>query len=314
MPKETKKTAPSVLTASIITSLAALSVLKVTELCTRFAERATVTRSAFAEMGKLHRCITGNLKKGQTIYGELRKLGVKDSTISNASYAARTIENLVEKNHITEAEYDAMTFADHLAISRVMGDKSKLKLDAVAVAELIHTAPDSFDAEMESIFDTGLTIAEAEAQAAQAVKEAEAKKQKEIADAAAALAAKQSAPPAPAPAASAPAPQAQAPAPTATAAAPQAGAAVDTSVASTATPPADAPAAQAPADAPANVTSMPSAPATVSLQECMDTLDILEASIAELSDADAETVFNRIGEIHFNLINRLSKGTVAKAA
>lgn len=139
------------------------------EACARFAERATVSQRAFAEMGKLHHAISASLKKGQTIYGELRKLGVKDSTISNASYASKMID-LVSAGHITEATYDTFTFADCLTISRVMGDKSRRKLSGEEVAAVMAAQPETFDAEFESIFTTGLTVEEAVAQAERARK------------------------------------------------------------------------------------------------------------------------------------------------
>lgn len=96
--------------------------LSLKEACARFAERAAVSQRAFAEMGKLHNAISESLKKGQTIYGELRKVGVKDSTISNASYASKIVD-LVKAGHITEAQYDGFTFADCLAVCRVMGQE-----------------------------------------------------------------------------------------------------------------------------------------------------------------------------------------------
>jgi hypothetical protein len=156
--------------------------LSIKEACARFAERATVSQRAFAEMGKLHFAISAHLKKGQTIYGELRKLNVKDSTISNASYAARVWGDLIAKNHLTEVDYDTFTFADCLAVCRVMGDKSKRRLTGEEVAVIVRAHPNDFDSELESIFATGHTVAEAEAQA-KAAQEAAAKAEQEKKDA-----------------------------------------------------------------------------------------------------------------------------------
>lgn len=161
MPKKTTAPAPSV---APVLSIAEIIKLSIKDQCARFAERATVSARAFAEMGKLHNSITAGLKKGQTIYGELRKLGVKDSTISNASYASKVIE-LVKAGHLTEAQYDGFTFADCLAICRAQSDKSRRKLTAEEVAAVVAAQPETFDAEFTSIYETGLTVEEAVAQA-----------------------------------------------------------------------------------------------------------------------------------------------------
>lgn len=193
MPKSTgsKSTpaAPSV--AAVATSVLPMqdiAKLSIKEACQRFADRAVASQRAFAEMGKLHYAISAHLRKGQTIYGELRKLGVKDSTISNASYAARVWADCIAPGHLTEADYDTLTFADCLSICRAMGDKSKLKLAGAEVAAIVRAQPRDFDAELESIFATGLTVEEAEKQAAaetarKAREEAEAKRQAEEAEA-----------------------------------------------------------------------------------------------------------------------------------
>ncbi len=183
------------------------------DACARFAERATVSQRAFAEMGKLHYAISASLRKGQTIYGELRKLGVKDSTISNASYASKVFD-LVAGGKLTEAQYDTFTFNDCHQIVRAMSERSALRLTGEDVAALVAAKPDSFDSELQSIYETGLTVEEAAAQAKaeadrKAAEEAAAKKaaeekaerekQEAIAAALAAQAKAKAAPPAPAP-------------------------------------------------------------------------------------------------------------------
>jgi hypothetical protein len=178
--KKTNIKAPSVIVTALIASIAELAKLDLKAACAAFAAKATVQRSAFAEMGKLHRIIAPQLKLPQTIYGELRKLGVKDTTIANASYAAKTIETLVEPGHLTEQDYNGMTFDDHFAIARSMGNKSFRKLTAEDVAAIVKAKPDTFDADLKSIFDSGMDVDEAAAQAAaQKRLEKEAKKKEE---------------------------------------------------------------------------------------------------------------------------------------
>src|SRR4051794_34463084 len=101
----TKKAAPAAVhppTVAIL-SMAEILALSTADRCARFADRATVSQRAFAEMGKLHPAISASLTAGQTVYGELRKSGVKDSTISNASYASRVFD-LVGSGHLTKAQ------------------------------------------------------------------------------------------------------------------------------------------------------------------------------------------------------------------
>ena len=77
--------------------------LSVTQACERFVVMSTQSGRAFSAMGKLHYALGKMLKtaKSRTIYGELRKLGVSNSTISNASFASKVWEMLVNTNTIT---------------------------------------------------------------------------------------------------------------------------------------------------------------------------------------------------------------------
>jgi hypothetical protein len=169
MPRKTN--AVAVLVTSVL-PMQDIVKLSIKEACQHFADRATISQRAFAEMGKLHFAISAHLKKGQTIYGELRKLGVKDSTISNASYAARVWGDLIAKGHLAEKDYDAFTFADCLSICRVTGDKSKRKLTGEEVTVIVRAHPEDFDAQFDSLHSTGLTVEEAEAQAKAAQEQA----------------------------------------------------------------------------------------------------------------------------------------------
>lgn len=309
--------------APAVPTIAELSKLPAKDQCARFADRATVNQRAFAEMGKLHHLISAGLKKGQTIYGELRKLGVKDSTISNASYAAKIVE-LVKAGHVTEAQYDGFTFADCLAVCRVMGDRSARKLTGEEVKAVIAAAPDTFDAEFESIHATGLTVAEeiaqakakadAEAKAEAARKAAEQAEMQRKADeqAAADLAAKQAAeqiaqadanpPPAaqtePAPANTEPEP---APAgPTSTETAPTPIPAASTPAAESPATDTTAPAPTAASEPPSNVEQMPEDPDN-NLPAVLEDLDSILAEVSEMTVDAKKIVFARLNAMMAHL-------------
>lgn len=175
-PSKTAKAAPS---APIVltTPIAEFIVLSEADRQVRFAEKAQVNRVSFSEMGKLHYLISEDIaawnaahptKKERTIYGELRKLAVSDKAISNASYASRVWRELLAPDHITEAQFDSLTFQDCFAIMRSMSSRSAIVLDAAAVAELIEKQPLDFDDELRSIYEHGVTVAEKKAQDAKA--------------------------------------------------------------------------------------------------------------------------------------------------
>ena len=174
---------PNAATSVLVTRMADFTALSSDDRQVRFAEKAQVNRTTFSEMGKLHFLITEDLaewnaanaklpkKKQQakrTIYDELRKRGVGDKSISNASYASRAWRELVAPGHIAEPQYDTLTFADCFAICRSLSERSALQLDGAAVGELITKQPDDFDAELNSLYEHGLTVAEKRAQDEQA--------------------------------------------------------------------------------------------------------------------------------------------------
>jgi hypothetical protein len=180
--------------AVLVTTMADFTTLSSDDRQVRFAEKAQVNRTTFSEMGKLHFLITEDLaawnaanaklpkKKQQakrTIYDELRKRGVGDKSISNASYASRAWRELVAPGHITEPQYDTLTFADCFAVCRSLSERSALQLDGAAVGELITKQPDDFDAELNSLYEHGMTVAEKRAQDEQAAAEIQAEQQRQ---------------------------------------------------------------------------------------------------------------------------------------
>ena len=160
-----KQTIPSVLTD--VLPMVDVQKMTLKEACERFAARAAASQRAFAEMGKLHFALSAVLPKGRTIYGELRKLGVKDSTISNAAYASKVWAELIATNTLSEAVYDALTFDGCRDLCRILGKSgsSKKKLDAADVAVVWQAAKDP-EAEVKSLVETGLTVVEAAQDAA----------------------------------------------------------------------------------------------------------------------------------------------------
>ena len=142
--------------------------LSVTQACERFVVMSTQSGRAFSAMGKLHYALGKMLKtaKSRTIYGELRKLGVSNSTISNASFASKVWEMLVNTNTITEAIYDRLTFAGCRDLCRVLGisgNKPETKiLKPEEVKLIIDRFPSSFEDEFESLAESGLSCVERE--------------------------------------------------------------------------------------------------------------------------------------------------------
>jgi hypothetical protein len=289
MPKAKK--APLVGAPIVAMTYAEAEAMSQGDRITRLKFEADTQQRAFVTIGKLYDVIDGNLPKGEFINPTLEAAGVKPGTISNASYAARCYREFVKTEHITEDEYNQLTFSEMFNIIRVCTDKSKRKLapaDAVAIAR----SGGDFAKDLEAIFQTGMTAAEkaaieatikadkekaeaeAKAKAEQQAKElAEVKKRnEELAKANADMTAQAAAASAPAPAAAAAAP--------ATPAAPAA-----------ATP-------AAPAPAPAAAT-----PAAATAEDLLALLDEVENSIAMLDEAGQGRVAARIVDLANALVN-----------
>lgn len=191
-----KKTTKSTVSAIAVLSMAEIQKLTPGECAVRFAEKAGVSQRAFAEMGKLYVAISARLKPKESIYKVLRSHGVKDSTVSNASYAAKAWALVVSK-HIMEEQYNALTFTDCYAMSRAMSDDSVNPLIPADVALVLQESKDPAR-DFESVFETGVTADEAEARAKEQEKrrvQAEKEREERLkADEAARVAAAKSAP------------------------------------------------------------------------------------------------------------------------
>ena len=256
----------------------------------RFVAETQAGQRAFAAIGKLYRIIDRNLPQGKFINSVLGAAGIKPGTISNASYGARVFD-LVESKHLEESEFDQLTFGEVAIIARVITDKSKRKLTPEQAVEIVRQGGD-FQANLQAIYDTGMTASEKTAiedkvKADKAATEAEAKakaeaqakeleevkkRNEELAKANADMTAQAAAEQAPAPAAPAATPAAVAPA-------------------APAAPAAAAPAAPAPAPAAAPT---PEADPTASADELLALLSEVETSMAYLSNEDQGRIGARL--------------------
>jgi hypothetical protein len=251
---------------------------------TRLKFEADAHLRAFVVIGKLYDVIDANLPKGEFINPTLEAAGVKPGTISNASYGARCYREYVATDHLSETEYDQLTFGEMFNLVRVCTDRSKKKLTPADAVAIVRRGGD-FEDDLRAIYETGMTAAEKEAVAAKvkADKEAAEKAAKEKAAAQAAeleevkkrneeLAKANAEMVAQAAAASA------APAATATATA----------------APAPAPAASAPAPAPTPAVEV-DAPTTA--EDLLALLEEVEAGLALLSEEDQGRVGARLCEL-----------------
>lgn len=241
--------------------------LSVKQACERFVARATQSDRAFAEMGKLHFALGKLLasSKGRTIYGELQKLGVSKSTISNASYASKVWEALIHTQVLSEAVYDGLSFSACRNICRVLGisGSSKKAMKPEEVKIVIESCPKDYEEQFESLADSGLSCAERE----KAAKETAALKASEetAVKAAAAVVGTPATP------------------------------ATGTPAATPATTPA---AANAPAVAEkAKAPKTPAAPVVPTLSEVLVTLDAVEAAIGKLPTEDQPKAVQRIVDL-----------------
>jgi hypothetical protein len=267
--------------------------LSVTQACERFVVMSTQSGRAFSAMGKLHYALGKMLKtaKSRTIYGELRKLGVSNSTISNASFASKVWEMLVNTNTITEAIYDRLTFAGCRDLCRVLGisgNKPETKiLKPEEVKLVIDRFPSSFEDEFESLAESGLSCVERETAAiAAATAKVEADKVKAATPAVTTAAE-----------------------PVTTGATPAATTAAEPAVTTGATPAVTT----AKAATVVKTKAVAAAPAVPTLVEVLVTLDAVESAIGKLSAEDQLKAVERIVELA-DLLTVPAKAAPAKTA
>jgi len=139
----------------------------------RFKFEAGAGQRAFSAMAKLFRAIEKSLAPGQAIFPLLIGAGIKKGTVSNASIAA-SIYDLVEAKHLSESEFDSLTFNECWQLKRVISGKSKKSLPVADAEEMILNNPDLAE-EFASLYETGMTTTEAAAKQVKPAPKPEAK-------------------------------------------------------------------------------------------------------------------------------------------
>lgn len=140
-------------------SWACIQKMTVVEASNAFKFRSVAQRRMFSECGKLHYHISQNLAEGQTVFGELRRRGVRDSDIKNAAYASKVFGALVIEKHIPEKSFEELSFSECVLITKVMSDRSKKRLEPAEVAKILHDSPDPGE-ELETYATHGMSTAE----------------------------------------------------------------------------------------------------------------------------------------------------------
>ena len=138
--------------------MAAAQAMTQPERIALFVDKEATRNRLFIELAKLFRAIESGLTGKQKIFPMLEKAGVKKGSISNASLASKVFD-LVTAGKITEDEFDSLTWADCVAIIRVMSAPSKKRLTADELAVYVKTGTD-FEPDLAELYATGLTMAE----------------------------------------------------------------------------------------------------------------------------------------------------------
>lgn len=143
-----------------------------------FVAQSRLANRMFVITAKLMLHLALTVLKHQTVGGLLAKSGIRKTTIDNARQAARVFEELVLPPQIafTEEQFDALTFAECLAINRSMSGAAKEKQSAAKIIALMKKHPNTWDAELECLTRHGHSCAEQakveKAAAAEAAKKA----------------------------------------------------------------------------------------------------------------------------------------------
>lgn len=110
-------------TAALVMSMAEISKLTVADAASLFAVKTTTVSRAFMDCAKLIVHIQSKLLPSQTVFGLLEKKGVRKSTIRNAQQAARVWNDLVERELVTEKQFEKLSYMDFVAINSAVKEK-----------------------------------------------------------------------------------------------------------------------------------------------------------------------------------------------
>lgn len=301
--KPTKKNTPS---ESVI-SLAEVATETLAEAADRFAGHYTGRQRSYVAMGKhvLH-MDSMKLPKGVTVYGELGKRGVPQSSVNNARIAARFYSAMVVTGLVSEARADEiLTFRVANQTGRIIAGKGAITMTAEQIAPIINEGEKAaIGDELDSLAEHGLTVAakdkldkEKNAEAARVI-------------AAAAKAEETAAAPTPPPTEAETTGQTEA----------EAIADADAAKLPDATKGKDAPPATAPPVAPTALKPLetPAAPAdkdtVTDLATFLKTLEAVEMSSLGMSNADMATVIDRIDQWKSLLVAHLENEAIPATA
>lgn len=143
--------------------MADIDAMKQPERIALFADRSKAHGRITIELAKLISVIRRKLARNQTLYGVLEKAGVPKGTVSTARRNGDVFDSMVVSGGMPEENFDDLTSADLNTIYRAMSGEGhgKKAMTAPAILALMAEKPDTFDAELESIFATGKSIANA---------------------------------------------------------------------------------------------------------------------------------------------------------
>lgn len=134
-----------------VTPFAVIQKMTPKQAVEQFVANTIASVRMFALCAKLMLHLAVTVKAPQTVGGLLRGKGIRKSTIDNARQHARVFEELVLPKHITEAQFDQLSFAECVVINRAMSGKAKEKQTGKKVAALMKSKPDSFDDELDCL-------------------------------------------------------------------------------------------------------------------------------------------------------------------
>lgn len=167
--------------AERVTPFAEIQKLTQAQTVEQFVAQIRHAARAFALAAKLILHLAVTVKPPHTVGGLLRKSGIRKTTIDNARQAARVFEELVLQKHISEAQFDQLSFAECVTINRAMSGGAKEKQSGKKVVALMRSHPQTWDEELDCLARHGWSVAaqakiekvaakEAEKKAAEATK------------------------------------------------------------------------------------------------------------------------------------------------
>ncbi len=156
MTKQKPTDAPPVL------QMAEITAMEQSERIALFKSKDQAHSRLTVELGKLLVAMRAAMKDPSQATAILKKQGIRPGTVNTASETARVFNELVlgKKQFLAEAVFDTFTAANIKAINRCMSGVSAKRLTAGEVAELVTSRPKTYDAELESYFDHGMTVAD----------------------------------------------------------------------------------------------------------------------------------------------------------